>query len=502
MGRFIFRICCGLLAVIVAGLLIGSTAFKPAQAQASPYCQLTEAEVAQKDALRNMALQGDRDSQDSYRRLVADHRDRLRRCRRESWLRTQALWIRLYPCDANPGALEALLDHMVNRGYNQVYVEVFGSGQVLLPRNDNPTPWPSVVRNDAEGSTDLLQEAIDKGRDRGLEVYAWLFGMNFGYSYAQNPNHQNTLARNGRGQNSADFLIAGSLQGGEINGEEEVFIDPYNNQAKLDYYTLVQAVLRRRPDGVLFDYIRYPRGNGGDSVAGRVQDLWIYGPSSQQALLQRATNLSGQEIIRRFLSRGSITMQDVNDLAERFPQDEQPLWQGIAPDPAYALAAPEARRPFLQTQLWQLAVAHAFQGVLDFVAMAAAPVQQRNLPAGAVFFPEANQAVGSGGYDSRLQPWDRFSGTLQWHPMAYGTCGNTSCIVSQVQRVLERAPRGTKVIPVLAGTWRQSVRNRPPLEAQMESIHAAAPQIDAISHFAYSWQEPESDRDRKFCRVR
>ncbi|MGG6296711.1 family 10 glycosylhydrolase [Leptolyngbya sp. AN02str] len=464
----------------------------------APFCQFSPVEVERKESLRQLALQGDRDSQQRYRRLVDDHKDKLERCRRSSWLRNQALWIRLYPCDAQPGALEALFDKMVAKGYNQVYIEVFGSGQVMLPQNDNPTAWPSLIRDNGYGDYDLLEEAITKGRERGLKVYAWLFTMNFGYSYTRRPGTEQALARNGRGQAGNRAIASQEINAG---GEEELFIDPYSNQAKLDYYTLVQAVLRRRPDGVLFDYIRYPRGNGGDSVASRVQDLWIYGPAAQDALLRRALNLSGQELIRRFVARGSVLGQDVAELAERYPQDPQPLWQGISLDPAYPTASIEQRRPFLQQQLWQLSVAHAMQGVVDFLNMAATPVQQRNIPAGAVFFPEGNQTVNAGGYDSRLQPWDQFPTSLEWHPMAYGICGNTGCIVSQVQRVLERSPNPSKVMPVLAGTWGQSVRNRPALESQMLAIHQVAPQIQTMSHFAYSWQEPQSDRDRKFCQL-
>jgi hypothetical protein len=155
----------------------------------------------------------------------------------------------------------------------------------------------------------------------------------------------------------------------------------------------------------------------------------------------------------------------------------------------------------LQADLWYFSVAHVVQGIIDFVNLAAAPVQQQGIPAGAVFFPGGNKSVGHGGFDSRLQPWDRFPSSMEWHPMAYGNCGsnNTRCIVEEIQRVLSMAPPGTQVIPALAGTWGGSLKNRPPLEAQMEAIRRAFPQINGVSHFAYSWQEPEADRDRKFC---
>lgn len=490
----------GVLAMLMAsgGLMLAPRA---AQAQQAPYCMLSAAEITQKESLRRAALSGDRPAADAYRRLLRQHGDQMRRCRNESWLKDQAIWLRLYPCDVRPGSLETILDQVVNRGYNQVYVEVFYSGQVLLPRSSNRTAWPSVVRNPGYENRDLLAEAIAKGRDRGLKVYAWMFTMNFGYTYAQRPDAHQILALNGQGETSITLSNSARVNNLDDGNGEEVFIDPYNRQAKTDYHTLVQATLQRRPDGMLFDYIRYPRGAGAASVAGQVRDLWIYGPASQQALYQRATNPSGQDVIQRYHRRGFITLQDVINLTSLYPQDPQPLWQGISPDPAYPTAPPEQRQPFLQTQLWQLAVSHAFQGVLDFLMLAASPVRQQNLAAGAVFFPEANQMVGQGGYDSRLQFWDRFPSSLEWHPMAYALCSDGRCVAEQVQRVVSAAPAGTKVIPALAGTWGKAVSGHPPLEVQMQAIRQTSPNLTALSHFAFSWQNPEWDNERKFCRL-
>jgi len=146
-------------------------------------------------------------------------------------------------------------------------------------------------------------------------------------------------------------------------------------------------------------------------------------------------------------------------------------------------------------------VAHAVQGVIDFLTHVSAPVQQRGMPAGAVFFPDGNQLVGTGGYDSRLQYWDRFSTSLGWHPMSYAVCGHTGCILDGIRRVLSMAGGNSERIvkPALVGIWGQPTYNRPALEAQMAAIRRAAPQINNVSHFAYSWQDPEFDRVRKFC---
>jgi hypothetical protein len=195
---------------------------------------------------------------------------------------------------------------------------------------------------------------------------------------------------------------------------------------------------------------------------------------------------------------------DVQAADQLYPQELEPMWQGRTPPPLplpdQPLASAAERQPLLQWELWQLAVAHAMQGILDFVAVAAWPAQQQGIPAGVVFFPEGNQTLGQG-YDSRLQPWDRFPSSLEWHPMSYATCGNTSCITAQIRRVLSAAKPGTQVIPALAGKWGQSVSNRPSLELQMMAIRQVAPQLKGVSHFAYSWQNPDHDQNRKFCKA-
>lgn len=482
-----------MLAALAGGVLHIAGAFNPqatAEAQSTDACQALVATVTQIDAARQAAFQ-DEQAQARYAALVIQQAEQLRRCRSQAWPQTQAIWLRLYPCDARPGVLEAVLDRIVSRGYNQVYVEVFHDGQVLLPVNDNPTVWSSVIRAGGYEDTDLLATAISKGRERGLKVYAWMFALNFGYSYSIRPGADQTLAINGKGQNSISALSSGS---GNIVNTNEAFVDPYNPQANQDYQTLIQAVLKRRPDGMLFDYIRYPLGYGGESVASRVQDLWIYGTASQQALYARALNQRGLDLIHRFVSQGHITANDLAAVNSRYPQETAPLWQGRD-----ANSPPTLDR--LQNELWSLTVAHAIQGVIDFLTAASQPVLQHGIPAGAVFFPEANQQVGERGYDSRLQPWDRFPSNLEWHPMAYATCGDPSCVMAQVQRVVSLAPSETQVKPVLAGSWGQMNAGHPPLENQMRALYQAFPQITSVSHFAYSWQEPQHDRDRKFCQL-
>jgi Glycosyl hydrolase-like 10 len=492
-----------LLAAI--GLLGSNLSFaSPAIAQSFlPYCQQTLAAIGQKDAIRRTALKGDRNGQQQYIALITGHAQQLQACRQQNWLRNQALWIRLYACDTRPGALEEVLDRIVDRGYNQVYVETFFNGQVLLPQADNPTPWPAMISTPGQERVDLLAEVIRKGRERGLQVYAWFFSLNYGTSYVNRPDRNSTVARNGWGQTTVEANIqAGLSTDFGLFNPNEAFIDPYHPTARQDYVRLVQEVAKRRPDGMLFDYIRYPKGRGKHSLANEVQDLWIYGEASQTALLQRAGNQKGQELIRRYLRQGQISSTDVRSVDQQFSEElEPPLWQGRTAT-VQENALPMAQRvTILRNELWRLSVSHAMQGVTDFLTSATTVAQQNGLPSGAVFFPDGNQIVGRA-FDSRLQPWDRFPQTIEWHPMSYGVCGRVDCITSQVLRTLRVAGNPRIVKPVLAGIWQQSISNRPPLEQQMQGIRQLFPQVNTISHFAYSWQEPVSDRDRKLCRYR
>jgi Glycosyl hydrolase-like 10 len=474
-----------------------------AQAQFAPYCQQSLDNISRKEALRTDAIKGNQDAEKTYQAMVLEQAKQLQLCRQQNQFRTQGIWLRLYECDTKPGRIEEVLDRIVDRGYNEVFVETFFNGMVLLPKADNSTAWDSVLLAKGQENRDLLAEIIRKGHERGLKINSWMFSLNFGYSYASRREKQSTLIRNGRGQTSIQTETSPGLSTelGSIN-PNEAFVDPYHPTARRDYLKMVQEVLKRKPDGMFFDYIRYPRLVGKHAIANEVSDLWVYGEASRSAMLSRANNEKGRELIRRYLDNHQITAEDVVDVDRRYPQEiaQPPLWQGRNPLPNENQLSPNDRRSRLADELWRFAVAHTYQGVVDFLALVSAPGQQNGITTGAVFFSDGNQTVGNG-FDSRLQPWDRFPTNLEFHPMAYGNCGRADCIVNQVNRVLRMLPAGVKVKPVLAGIWQESVSNRPPLEVQMQAIKQAAPQITEMSHFAFSWQEPLSDRDRKFCRI-
>jgi Glycosyl hydrolase-like 10 len=480
-----------LSAAVFIGSLLLPFLGQPSKAQLNEYCQLPQTAVQSKENLRVSALRGNLEAQKSYQQLVQQHGQAIRDCRQNNWLQVQAIWLRLYPCDIQAGSLDRIMDRIVNKGYSAVYVESFYDGRVMLPSNNNPTVWPSVIRAPGQENADLLAAAIQKGRERGLKVYAWMYTANFGLNYAQRKDRETAIARNGKGQTSLYVVDNGS----------QVFIDPYNIQAKTDYYRLVQEIARRRPDGILFDYVRYPRQSGSNSIATKVTDLWLYTPSTQQALFRRAHNRKGIDLMRRFLGKGFVSASDVADIDRLYPYEGEPMWQGRNYPASKSILLPSQRQPQLQWDLWQLTIAHTMQGIIDFVTNAAYPAQQIGVPAGAVFFPEGNQILGQG-YDSRLQPWDRFPSNFEWHPMSYANCGDVACISQQVQRVLSMARPETQIIPAIAGTWGKHERGRPPLEIQMQALRQFAPRVRGVSHFAYSWQDPQHDSERKLCRTR
>jgi len=328
----------------------------------------------------------------------------------------------------------------------------------------------------------------------------------------------------------------------DLGSPDEVFVDPFHPVARQDFAELIRRILQRQPDGILFDYIRYPRGSGGSSLAATVRDLWIHGEAARQAYLDLAENPAGRALLERYLSQGYITVGDVLRLdatyAEeprwRQPGDPKPgateewalspeLLDGMAQGRAsgnedrHSTPANEGSKPLAdptpsptpsaalrqerwQQQLWQLSVEFARRGILDYLEQAVQPAQSLGIPTGAVFFPEGNQAVGEG-FDARLQPWDRFDLDMEWHPMVYAKCEDGSCVAQQVEQVLAVASPQTFVCPAIAGLWGQAQRKRPSLEIQMGSLARRFPQLPCVSHFALSWIEPELERSRLTCQL-
>ncbi len=434
-------------------------------------CAPTPKEIGNKNKLRLQSTESKTASQD-YQSILQTHAQILNTCRNQSWLKTQAVWLRLYANDGNPLVLDDVLDRIVNRGYNQIMVEAFYDGRILLPVADNSTAWKSVLTEAVkEGKLpadyDLLAEVIKKGRARGLKVYGWAFTLNFGYGYGELRDRTNVLARNGKGETSIAKSSFDPKSAKIANGQafyedayepDHLFADPYNSIARQDHAQAIAALAKRQPDGMLFDYVRYPNSFPRDSFVNQVEQLWIYSEASRQALLNRMGDVQSKELMSNYLDGKSTD-------------------SGLA------------------KILWENAADHAYQGVLSFLNFTTASLSAQRIPVGTIFFPSGNVRK-ENSFDARMQPWDRFPKDMQRHPMTYAICNDGKCVAQQVLSVVQQSPN-IQVCPVLAGTWAQSFGGHPSFEIQMEAIHSLLPQISCISHFVYAWSEPDSDRTRK-----
>jgi hypothetical protein len=466
-----------------------------------PTCDVNKAEIARKNELRKATFfsPNPKPAQTEYGAMIAKHKTQLEQCRDRTWPKTEAVWIRLYANDAKPGVLEDVLDRVVNRGYNQIFVEVFYDGRIMLPVADNSTPWRSVLdeavkAGEVKPDYDLFAETVRLGKARGLKVYGWSFALNFGYGYGENRDRASTFALNGTGENSiarSQFdpvrFANGRAFYEDAYESDHLFIDPYNAKARADLAKAISSLNQRKPDGMVFDYVRYPATFAGTSQVTNVKQLWIYGDASRTALLNRISNPEIRKLMTIFLETGTVNAKDIIEIENGRKDPAQRLDKTSNPARAAELA---------KKSLWQLATNHAYNGVIDFVSAVALPLGKNRVPVGAVFFPNGNR-MDSGSFDMRMQAWDRFPVYMERHPMTYALCADGRCVADQVSQVLRQSSPDTTVCPVLAGAWGQSFREHPSFEIQMQAIKQKEPKINCVSHFVYAWMEPESDRLRK-----
>ncbi|MEL7083022.1 MAG: hypothetical protein AAF268_00085 [Cyanobacteria bacterium P01_A01_bin.3] len=496
------------LMALAAGCAAIASDGLPQRVWGQPTCAVPVNERRHKDELRQVSID-DESAATAYNQLVSDHADRLEDCRRDTWPQQQAIWLRLYPHDAQPGVLADVLDRVVNRGYNQVYIEVFYEGRVMLPVADNPTVWRSVLEEavaagEVDEEYDLWAEAVRQGQARGLDVHGWMFALNFGWAYGELSDRQDVLAVNGEGETSisnaewdADEVSDGRAFYSDPSELEHLFVDPYNDTARADLVTAVDALLERDPDGMLFDYIRYPTVYLQDTLITEPQQLWIYSPASRQALLEGLESDRERSLMETYIDSGTVTEDDVRDsLADRPDEVLSVEMQHFSVEQqGWADDLTSAELELYQHYFWELATDHAYRGVLEFADEVARPVDERDLAVSTVFFPQGNQSE-EGGFDARMQPWDRFAPQFERHPMSYAVCDDGSCVAEQIQEVVNQSPE-SRVCPILAGTWGQDFGGHLALEDQMSVLQSALPNLDCVSHFVYAWMEPDSDRDRK-----
>ena len=496
----------GLLAIRANGL--------PQRRWGNPTCSVTAEERLEKSVLRQASVD-DAEAAMAYREKVRTHAAQLKTCRETTWPEIQAVWLRLYPHDAQPGVLEDVLDRIANRGYNQVYVEVFYEGRVMLPVADNPTVWRSILHESVQAGEvsadfDLWAETVRLSQERGLEVHGWMFALNFGWAYGELTDRQATLARNGLGETSianatwdAEKVADGRAFYEDPSEREHLFVDPFSDVARADYAVALEELLDRKPDGMLFDYIRYPTVYLEDTLISQPQQLWIYSDASRQALLESLSSNRERVLMQAYLASGDLSADRILTSLQNDPNSLLPFESKEGAEEMETVdlsrlksegVAEETLEQYRQ-YFWEIATNHAYRGVIEFAEFAATPVRDRDLSVATVFFPQGNLAQ-DGAFDARMQPWDRFPQDLQRHPMTYAICPDGACVVQQVEDVV-RQSSNSPVCPILAGTWGQPFSDHLALENQMTLLEDRFPHLECVSHFVYAWMEPESDRSRK-----
>ncbi|NJK60727.1 MAG: hypothetical protein HC918_11465 [Oscillatoriales cyanobacterium SM2_1_8] len=277
--------------------------------------------------------------------------------------------------------------------------------------------------------------------------------------------------RNGYNENSLRDVRALP----EVLQSQQGFVDPYHPQVRADWQTLVAAIAQRRPDGLAIDYIRYP--NRTDPWIRDVRDMPIYGATSYQAL-QRRTTPQGFDLLYRFLASG------------RVPSPNLPVGTPLWRLPGHSQPTRFRDRATLTNQLWQLAIAHARQGIVEFLNAIGEPARAANIPISAVFFPWGDRQEGNR-VDPRLQPWSEFRQVQEWAPMAYANCNGTACLRAEIGRTVARAPQSLRVCPVLAGAWNRRLGDRPPWKPNcMTCTKAFRPWTASAILYTPGWMGP------------
>ncbi|PLS68678.1 MAG: hypothetical protein CV045_06570 [Cyanobacteria bacterium M5B4] len=85
--------------------------------------------------------------------------------------------------------------------------------------------------------------------------------------------------------------------------------------------------------------------------------------------------------------------------------------------------------------------------------------------------------------------------------MLYSTCGHGGCIIDELATVIATTPPRVKLCPAIAGFWGVAKGARIPLESQLSALRNAYPSLNCVSHFAYSWLDLKSDRERRSCKL-
>lgn len=150
----------------------------------------------------------------------------------------RGMWLRPYRSDLSHAHLLEVLDHAVDRGLTDLYIEDFWGGKLAEPSPLQlfPARYPGYA---------LLRAYAREAHRRGIKVHAWLHTLDFGPTYAA--AHPDLLVYDGWGKTS------GSTEKGSST------VDPGLGANRAVLKALVAELSDSgHVDGIILDYLRYP----------------------------------------------------------------------------------------------------------------------------------------------------------------------------------------------------------------------------------------------------
>lgn len=148
------------------------------------------------------------------------------------------MWIRPYRSDLSYAHLLEVLDHAVDWGLTDLYLEDFWGGKLAEPSPSQlfPARYPGYS---------VLRAYAREAHRRGIRVHAWLHTLDFGPGYAA--EHPERLVYDGWG------MTSGSTEKGSNT------VDPGLSANRAVLKALIEELSGLGyVDGIILDYLRYP----------------------------------------------------------------------------------------------------------------------------------------------------------------------------------------------------------------------------------------------------
>ncbi|MEA5463491.1 glycoside hydrolase family 10 protein [Leptothoe sp. PORK10 BA2] len=149
--------------------------------------------------------------------------------------------------------LAQVFDRLAAAGINTVFFETINAGYPIYPSRIAPQQNP-LTRH-----WDPLASAVKLGKERGIEVHAWVWLFAAGN---RRHNHLLNLPANYPGPllNANPGWAAYDRQGRAIPvGQDKPFLDPANPEVRSYLMRMLQELANNYDvDGIHFDYVRYP----------------------------------------------------------------------------------------------------------------------------------------------------------------------------------------------------------------------------------------------------